>query len=135
MRRGKEGGEGRLHSGATMTYLDDIGASRDTAAHSSPHAILAVGRITDARKNSAAEAVLGVDDVRAGRRDALGGDEQARARNNPTVDGVAHPDVGVAQALGAQVAVGGVAGQQPRAAVVGRAQHALHQRLVPHLLR
>ena len=44
--------------------------------------------------------------------DGVAADAQARSRNQPAIDGVAHGGIGGARAFGAHVALGGEAGHQ-----------------------
>ena len=60
--------------------------------------------------------------------------QHARAGDDPLLDGLLEPDVGVAGPLRAQVADGREAGQQHAPQVVGRPADAQGQRLLEHLV-
>ena len=59
---------------------------------------------------------------------------QARPRDDALLDGALEADVGVARALGAEIALGGEAGEQRGAGVIHGARGAQRQRLVQHLV-
>ena len=61
-------------------------------------------------------------------------DPHARTGNDALIDRLLEPDVGVAGALGAEIAHAREAGQQLRARMVHRARDAQRERLVEHLI-
>jgi len=66
--------------------------------------------------------------------DGAGGDEQARARDHPLIDRPLDRDVGIARALGAQVAQRCEAGHQRGLGLLAGAQGAIFRRLLQHLI-
>src|SRR5664279_231218 len=112
--------------------LDPVGALSDLAAHRMDDPINTI-RLLGALRNIPAR-VEALRAVRARRDDRARHDEHARAGNYSLLDGLLEPDVGVARALGTQIANGGEAGEQRVAHVVRRARDAKGERLVEHLI-
>jgi hypothetical protein len=64
----------------------------------------------------------------------LGRDVEPGARHDPLVDRRFQPDIGIARAFGAEVALAGEAGEQCRLGARHRARSAQRKRLVQHLI-
>ncbi len=112
--------------------LDPIGAVADLVAHHAREAIDAVGFFGALRDAPFERESLG--GVAAGGDDGARRGEHARTRNDALVHGLLELDIGVAGALGAQVAHGGEAGHERGAQVVDGARGAQSEALMRHLV-
>ena len=89
---------------AIRIHLDPVDAVRQLLAHRAAHAVDAVGVLHALRHRHArriAERPVGAGDI-----ERAAGDQHVRAGDHAAVDGIAHVDVGVARALGLDVADG-----------------------------
>ena len=113
-------------------HLDDVGAGGDLVARRPGHLVGAADFLGALRDVHARLEALGA--VGAARDVRLGRDEQARAGDDALVDRLLEPDVGIARALGAEVALGGEAGLERLVGVDHGAGGAQRERLVQHLI-
>ncbi len=142
MRGGSGGGElgrvqGRPAALAALIViigieLHDVGAGRDLIAHGADdivdpaHLLRALRHFQPRLESLGAVGTLGDD--RAGRR------QDAWARHDILRDRIAQADIGIACALGAEIAFGGEAGEQGRLRLGDRARGAQREAFVEHLI-
>ena len=112
--------------------LDPIGAVADLVAHHARQAVDAVGLFGALRHAPFEREALGR--VTAGGHDGARGGEHARTGNDALIDRLLEFDIGVAGALGAQIADGGEAGHQGGAQVIDGAGGAQRESFVRHLV-
>ena len=112
--------------------LDPIGAVADLIAHHADQRVDAVGFLGALRDAPFERESLG--GVSSGGDDGAGGGEQAGTGNDALIDGLFELHIGVAGALGAQVAHGGEAGHERGAQVVDGARGAQSEALMQDLV-
>ena len=128
-------GEGGLHlsTGTPAVVgvdLDPVGTASDLVSHDAHErgVVRFLGALQHLDLGSQTRRVAPRGDD--GARD----DDHARPRDDPLRDGAFEPHVGVARALGAEIALGGEAGAERLARVVGGARDSQRQGLVQHLI-
>ena len=112
--------------------FDQPSTSGDLVADGSDDLVDAADFLSTLRHRDAGLIALGA--IGTARDDGAGGDGQARPRHDALVDRLLEAGIGIARALGAEVALAGEPGHQRRARLHDRARRAQRQRLVQHLI-
>ena len=112
--------------------FDDVRAAGDLVADRADDLVDAGDFLRALRDRDAGLEALGP--IGAAGDDGLGRHQQARAGDDALVDRLLEADVGEARALGAEIALGGEAGDQRASALDDGARGAQRERLVKHLI-